>query len=372
MKKMMKKIVTSAVAVAMLATSALGLVSCGGNDKTAIMIGGSGPLTGDAASYGISVQQGAALAVKHLNEKDGLKFTLEMKDDQCDPEEAKNNYMLLADAGMQVSLGGVTSGAGEAFAKAANADHIFCMTPSGSADSVIKDVKYSFRLCFGDPDQGTLAADKIKATGYAKVGAIYDVSDPYSSGIYAAFKDQMAANGIQYTEATFDAESKVDFSSQAESLKDCDVVFMPFYYTEASLFIKASVAKGSSAVFFGCDGFDGIASYIDGVSNKIMYITPFDAAATDEQTTAFVAAYKAEYNTTPDQFAADAYDVVMVFAAAMAKAGVTDVNIDPAELGDILLNTITASDFSYDGLTGVMTWDASGACTKEPNIVELN
>lgn len=373
MKNVFKKVVTTVVAVAMLATSALGLASCNGGDDDAILIGATGPLTGDAASYGISVQNGAMLAVKHLNEKDGLKFNFVIKDDQADPEKARNNYNVLADDGMQVSLGGVTSGAAEAFAKAANADQIFCMTPSGSADPVIKDMKYSFRLCFGDPDQGTLAAQELNKAGYTNIGALYDTSDSYSAGVYAAFKAEMAALGLNYTEATFDAENKTDFSTQAEALKACDVVFMPFYYTEASLFIKAAVGKGSSAVFFGCDGFDGIASYVEDVTNKIMYITPFDVTATDDQTVAFVNAYKAEYNgALPDQFAADAYDVVMVLAAAMAKAGVTDVNIDPAELGDLLVNTVTAADFSYDGLTGTMTWDASGACTKEPNIVTLN
>ncbi len=370
MKKTMKKILCAAVAVALMIPA---LASCGGKNKNKeFFLGSTGPLSGDAASYGISVNNGALLAVEHINAKGGLQFKFEMKDDKADPKEATANYALLADAGMQASLGGVTSGAGEAFAKLANAEGVFCMTPSGSADNVIKDMKYSFRLCFGDPDQGVLAAQEIKANNYAKVGALYDTSDTYSSGIYEAFKAEMAKLNIQYNEQKFDAENKTDFSTQAEALKDCDVVFMPFYYNEAQLFIKASVAKGSNAVFFGCDGFDGIAGYVEDVTNKIMYITPFDVNSDDADTKAFVAAYEAKYGVKPDQFAADAYDVVMVIAAAMEKAGVTDYTISAEELGNILVNTVTASDFSYSGLTGKMTWDASGACTKEPNIVELN
>ena len=373
MNSVFKKIVATVAVVATLTTSIVALASCGNKNKnTAFNLGGTGPLSGDAASYGISVNNGAALAVEHINAKGGIQFTFTMKDDKADPKEATANYAILADAGMQASLGGVTSGAGEAFAKLANADGIFCMTPSGSADPVIKDMKYSFRLCFGDPDQGVLAAQEIKAKNYAKVGAMYDTSDTYSSGIYEAFKAEMAKLGVTYTEAKFDNENKTDFSTQAEALKDCDIVFMPFYYNEAQLFIKAAVGKGSSAIFFGCDGFDGIESYVEDVTNKIMYITPFDVKATDADTVAFVTAYEAKYGTKPDQFAADAYDVVMVIAAAMEEAGVTDYDISAEELGDILVNTITSSDFSYDGLTGKMTWDASGACTKEPNIVELN
>jgi len=354
-------------------------VSCGGNEdgNTAFKIGATGPLTGGAASYGQSVQNGAKLAVKHLNAKGGIQFEFKILDDEALAEPAVTNYASLADWGMQFSLGGVTSGSGEAFAKQADIDNLFCMTPSGSADPVIKDLKYSFRLCFGDPDQGTIAANQIKemkgSNADFKVGAIYDESDTYSSGIYAAFKTEMSALGIAYAEQKFDAENKVDFGTQAEALKDCDVIFMPFYYTEAALFIKKAVEKQSDAIFFGCDGFDGIADKVADVDNKIMYITPFDVNSSDAKVKAFVDAYRAEYNAYPDQFAADAYDVVMVLAAALEAEGVTDYDLSAAELGDILYDAITSSDFSYDGLTGSgMTWSKDGKCSKDPKIVELN
>ena len=182
----------------------------------------------------------------------------------------------------------------------------------------------------------------------------------------------MAKLGVEYNEQKFDAENKVDFSTQAEALKDCDIIFMPFYYTEASLFIKKAVEKSSDAVFFGCDGFDGIAELVADVENTIKYITPFDAASTEANVKAFVDAYKAEYGKTPDQFAADAYDVVMVLAAALEKAGVTDYTLTAEVIGDKLFEAITAADFSYDGLTGNdMTWGEDGKCTKAPKIVTL-
>ncbi len=374
MNKFFKKLVCGVAMIATTVACTLSLTSCGGGlfEKDTFKIGATGPLTGEAASYGISVQNGAKLAVKHLNEKGGVKFSFAILDDKAGAEDAATNYDTLYDAGMQLSLGGVTSGSGEAFAKKANTDKIFCMTPSGSADPVITGLKYSSRLCFGDPDQGTLAAEEIKDGNFVKVGAIYDESDSYSSGIYEAFQDKMAELKITYTEQKFDKENNKDFSTQADALKDCDIIFMPFYYTEASLFIKKAVEKNCSAVFFGCDGFDGIAELVSDVENTIKYITPFDAASTEANVKAFVSAYEAEYGKTPDQFAADAYDVVMVLAAALEKAGVTDYNLSPAEIGDILYDTITSADFSYDGLTGAdMTWNAEGKCTKAPKIVTL-
>ena len=374
MKNVFRKAVAAVMAVATMATATAALTSCGKDKKDSFMIGATGPLTGDNASYGISVKNGAQLAVEEINKKGGIQLTLNMLDDQAKPEEASSNYDTLYDDGMQISLGGVTSGAGEAFAKKANVDKIFCMTPSGSSDKVIDNMDYSFRLCFGDPDQGKIAANNIASNAsYVKVGALYDTSDSYSSGIYEAFKAEMAVLNKTYTETVFDNESKVDFSTQAEALKDCDVIFMPFYYNEAQLFMKKAVEKGYDGVFFGCDGFDGIAEYIGGITNKVMYITPFDANSEEANVKAFVEAYKAKYNAVPDQFAADAYDVVMVLAAALEKAGVTDYNLSAEEVSTAVKNMVTSSDFTYTGLTGNnMKWTADGKCTKEPKIVEFN
>ena len=145
MKNVFKKVVATVAAVSMLAVCAFSLASCNksglGFKNGTIKIGATGPLTGDAASYGTSVMNGAMLAVKHLNEKGGMEYSFDIKDDQAAAAPAATNYDTLYEDGMQVSLGGVTSGSGEAFATKANADKVFCMTPSGSADSVIKTGK---------------------------------------------------------------------------------------------------------------------------------------------------------------------------------------------------------------------------------------
>lgn len=377
----MKKVASLVLAAVMVLSCAVLFGSCGNKGSNDVyFIGATGPLTGDAASYGISVQNGAKLAVKQINEQGGLngvKFKFDIKDDQAAADQAQLGYDALYDAGMQIALGSVTSGSCKAFAAKAQQDNLLFMTPSASEAAILEDYnggKTAFRVCFGDPDQGTLAAQQIKEKGYTKVGAIYDTSSSYSVGIYDAFKAEMAKLGISYIEQTFDAENNKDFSTQVEALKDCDVIFMPFYYTEASLVAKAAAAKGCTAVLFGCDGFDGIADMFtaeDNIPNEILYITPFDVNSTDATVKAFVDAYKAEYNATPDQFAADAYDAVMALYQAMKAAGVNDVNISASDLADAVRPVLTGDSFSYKGATGTMTWDSTGACQKVPQIVKL-
>lgn len=374
----MKKLLTVVLAIMMVA---LCLVSCGGESASAgytsknteYFIGGTGPLTGSASSYGISVQNGATLAVEEINANGGLNgvnFKFDIKDDQAAADKASTAYDQLFEAGMQISFGSVTSGSCEAFAAKAAADNLFFMTPSASADICIAEDN-AFRVCFGDPDQGILAAQQLTAE-FENIGAIYDTSDTYSAGIYDAFKAEMAKLGVEFKTQTFDAENKKDFSTQVEALKDCDVIFLPFYYTEAGLVAKAAVAKGCEAVLFGCDGLDGIAGQVDEtVTNTIKYITPFDVNSDNEKVASFVASYTEKYGTAPDQFAADGYDVIMAIFQAMTEAGVNDVTIAPDALCEIVKETITSEGFVYEGVTGEMTWDKSGAATKAPIIVEL-
>lgn len=368
------KIVAMLMAAMMLACL---FTACGkdtnSGDKT-FLLGCTGPLTGDASSYGISVKNGAQLAVDEVNAAggvNGIKFTFDMKDDKATAEDAATGYDALMDAGMQISLGSVTSGSCESFASKSVADNLFFMTPSASAANVIANRPNAFRVCFGDPDQGTLAAKELSAK-YEKIGAIYDNSDPYSKGIFEAFDAEMKTLNKEFSTQTFDQETKKDFSTQVEALKDCDVIFLPIYYTEAGLIAKTCAAKSCDALLYGCDGLDGVVDQIDDtVSNEIKYITPFDVNSSDTKVSSFVTKYKEAFGAAPDQFAADAYDAVYAIAEAMKAANITDASISASDLCEAVKTAITSSSFQLQGVTGTMTWDASGACNKEPQVVDI-
>ena len=355
------------------------LISClfaGAAFADGLKIGATGPLTGDASSYGISVDNGAQLAIAEINAAGGVNgYELEYKmyDDKAAAVEATAGFGALMDWGMQTSLGSVTSGSCEAFGAQAAQYNMFFLTPSASAASVIATGDNAFRVCFGDPDQGVLAAQELTSR-FEKIGCIYDTSDTYSSGIFAAFDEEMKNLGVEYSVFTFDADNKKSFSAQVEALKDCQVIFCPFYYTEGSLVAKECTSSGHGDILlFGCDGFDGLAALLDDtVINPIEYITPFDVESTDEWTAAFVENYTKAYNVAPDQFAADGYDCIYTIKACLEAAGVDDPEIGYSELTDIMIETITSDDFEVAGVTGVMSWDETGACTKIPVIVVLN
>ena len=375
----MKKFLSVVLSAAMLAAA---LTGCGTKNSTdagkTLLIGGSGPLTGDNATYGISVKQGAQLAVKEINAAGGVNgynFEVRIEDDQADPQQAVQAYSTLMDAGMNVSLGGVTSGACIAVTEEVKKDGLLMLTPSGSQKECTQ-YDNCFRLCFTDPDQGVYAADFIADNAISKngkVAIIYDKSNDYSVGIADNFAAQAVKKGLEVVEKqAFTNQSNTDFSVQLQAVKTsgADVLFLPIYAQEAAYILTQAQSTGLEVVFFGCDGLDGILEKIgtDNVkaTEGVMLLTPFAADSQDEKTAAFTAAYKEAYNATPDQFAADGYDAVYTIAKAFETAGVEPTAADFNEKMVAAMSAITVN-----GVTGNMTWSVQGEPTKTATAVTI-
>ena len=353
--------------------------SAGSDSKAEVFkIGGIGPITGDNAIYGKAVQNGIELAVKEINEAGGINgYQVETKfeDDESDPEKAVNAYNTLKDWGMQMLTGTVTSGPCEAVVSETYNDNMFQITPSGTS---VNSVQYenAFRMCFSDPAQGTVSAQYIADHNLAtKIAVIYNSSDTYSSGIYQNFAAEAKNQGLELVaEEAFTSESNKDFSVQLQKAKDsgAELVFLPIYYTEASLILTQAAGMGYEPQFFGCDGLDGLLA-VDGfdtaLAEGVMLLTPFAADAEDEATQTFVANYEEQFGDTPNQFAADAYDGMYISKAAAEQAGITP-DMDASAICDAM--KVAMTEITVDGLTGSgITWTADGEPNKEPKAVMI-
>lgn len=374
----MKKFLGLLLAGAMLASSFTG---CSGkassSDEKTLLIGGTGPLTGDYATYGISVQQGAQIAVDEINEKGGVNgytVKLEVEDDQADPQQAVQAYAKLMDNGMNLSLGSTTSGACVALVKEAKEDGIVTMTPSASQKEATA-YDNNFRVCFLDPDQGTYSADFIKENNLAaKVAVLYDKSNTYSVGVYEAFAKEAEKLGLSIvTTQAFTDSSNTDFSSQIQAVKNsgAELLFMPFYQQEAAAVLMQAQGVLENVTYFGVDGMDGVLEKLgtenQAIANGVMLLTPFSASSSDPTVANFVAKYKEKYNATPDQFAADAYDAVYALCTAFEKAG---LETDDPEFNRAVAKAMT--EIEVTGATGVMTWSADGECKKQAKAVVIS
>ncbi len=372
-----KKVIGVAAAAAM--TVSMLPMSVFADDAATFKIGGIGPVTGPAAAYGSAVMNAAQIAVDEINEAGGVNGAMlefNPQDDEHDAEKSVNAYNTLKDWGATMILGSVTSAPCIAVEAEAANDNMFLLTPSGSAVDCITAGDNAFRVCFSDPSQGTASAQYIGENGLAtKVAAIYDSSDVYSSGIYATFKAEAENQPFEIVaEEAFTADSKTDFTVQLQKAKDAgaELVYLPFYYNEASLVFTQAAAMDFSPLWFGVDGMDGILSvegFDTSLAEGVMLLTPFAADAQDDLTVNFVAKYQELYNEVPNQFAADAYDGIYIIKAALEQCGATP-DMDASTLCDAMKTAMT--EITVDGLTGAgMTWTADGEPSKAPKAVVI-
>lgn len=348
------------------------------NASAAIQIGGIGPLTGGNAEYGLATKQGAEIALKEINALGGLQLALDFQDDEGDFEKALNCYNKLKDNGMQVLYGCTTTQPCVAVSSETFADRYFQLTPSASSTDVTEGKDNVFQMCFTDPDQGVTAADYVKNQGLAtKVAVLYNNGDPYSTGIAQGFLAHAAEIGLDVVaEETFPDDTQTDFSVQLGNCQSAgaELLFMPIYYTPASLVLNQAKSMGYAPIFMGGDGMDGILS-IEGfdtsLAEGLLLMTPFNASSTEERTANFVKAYQEAYGSVPNQFAADGYDCMYAIYEACTKAGIT-ADMGHEEVCDKLIEVFTSGDFTVDGLTGSgMTWSTNGEITKDPLVFKV-
>ena len=223
---------------------------------------------------------------------------------------------------------------------------------------------------------GASSADKqffIGSTG-PLTGDASAYGNSVKNGAQLAVDEINAAGGLNGYTFKFDMKddkaTAEDAATGYDALMDDGMQISIGSVTSGSC--ESFAAKSVNAVLFGCDGLDGVADQIDStVKNSIKYITPFDVNSTEKATADFVSKYKAKYNESPDQFAADGYDAIYAIFEAMKAADVKDVNVKASDLCEAVKKAITADSFKLVGATGTMTWDASGACNKVPQIVEV-
>ncbi len=369
MKKFLAFLMATLMVVAMFA-------GCGNKSSGSgeFVIGMSGPLTGGAAVYGVAVQNAAQMAVDEINAAGGLNgytFKLVATDDQHDPTKVATNYATLLEKGVHVSLGTVTTKPGIEFKNLSKQDNLFFLTPSASGDDV-PEFANGYQMCFADGDQGKVAAEYVNTLNLDKIGVFFKSDDPYSDGIYKNFTANLKKE-ITVVETQFTDANATDFSAQITQLKECSFIFMPIYYQPAAIFMKqAKDIMAKDAIYYGCDGFDGLAGEMDltTITQEVSMLSHFDANSTEGKAGEFIKKYTEKFGTeTLNQFGASAYDCVYALYGAMKELIDEGKTVTPETSASDLCEMLKAKfngGFTFaEGATGKnITWHETGKVNK--------
>ena len=365
----MKKFFSLMLALTMVLTMASFATA---EESATLHVGVIGPMTGAAAVYGLAVARGAQIAADEINAAGGIQIVLDIQDDENDAEKSINAYNTTLDNGSQVILGTVTTTPCITVSAQAYEERVFMLTPSASSTEVTANKDNIYQVCFTDPAQGTASAEYIYNNKVGeKVAIIYNNADTYSTGIYQTFVARAEELGLEVVSVTTFTNDTTDFSVQVTEAKNAgaDVVFLPIYYTPASMILNTANSLGYKPTFFGVDGMDGIltlAGFDTALAEDVMLLTPFSADAPDELTQNFVAKYQQEFGETPNQFAADAYDGIYALAKAAEAAGVKGDEA-PEDICDAMIAAM--QELTVTGLTGTMVWSSNGEVSKTPTAV---
>ncbi|MGL4606888.1 MAG: ABC transporter substrate-binding protein [Eubacteriaceae bacterium] len=367
----MKKRVLKGMLVGMLVTSIFAFAGCSSaTDENVVKLGFVGPLSGDAAIYGTSANEGAKLAVKEINAAggiDGKDVKLIGYDSKADQTEALNAYNRLRDQDEIVALiGGVLSGETLAMKDTMVKDNMPVLSPTATAVEVTTNASNIFRACFLDDYQGEAAANYAATTLGAKTAALFVCKgNPYSEGVGAAFEGAFIAKGgtIVGTES-YSAQDK-DYSAQLTKLKELNpqVIFVPEYVQTVGPILQKAKEMGITATFMGADGWDGVqAEYADAAQGNY-FTNHYAADSPSEKVQNFISAYKAEYNKVPNSFTALGYDAVYTMVDAIKAAGSTEK--------EAIITALGATD--YPGVTGNLRFDTEGNPKgKEVTIIKID
>ena len=367
-KKLLSGILASTMAITLLA-------GCGSTDSDqgdTIKIGAIGPLSGEAATYGISVQNGAKLLEKEVNDAGGIngkKIQFVFEDDQNDSNSAKQAFNKLVDKDKVVAvLGGVTSGPTLAIAKDATSKKIPMITPTGTEPTITElGGDYMFRGCFIDSFQGEILAKYANETLNKKTAAVlYNAGTDYSKGIADAFKKDFEAQGGTVTQFLSYNDGDTDFKAQLTKIKgdNPDILLLPDYYNVVGLVAKQARGIGITSQFLGGDGWESEklteigGSSVDGA----LYINHYYSADTSEVVKSFVDSYKKEYNKEPDAFAALSYDTAKILVKAIEKANSTD--------GDKIKDTLAGMEL--ESVTGKISFNDKRTAIKSASIIKID
>ncbi|MDQ7031573.1 MAG: branched-chain amino acid ABC transporter substrate-binding protein [Desulfonauticus sp.] len=340
----------------------LGLV-CVSNPVLAktIKIGLICPLTGSWASEGQDMEKIVKLLAEQINTKGGLlgkKVEVIVEDDGGDPRTAALAAQRLSSQDIVGVIGTYGSSVTEATQNIFNESKIIQIANGSTAIRLTeKGLKYFFRTCPRDDEQGKVAAEYIMKSGFKRVAILHD-NTTYARGLAEETKSLLQKKGLNivFFDALTPGES--DYSPILTNLKakNPDVVFFTGYYPEAGLLLRQKMEMGWNVQFIGGDATNNpdlvkIAGK-DAAKGFLFLSPPVPQDLDTKEAKDFLAAYKRKYNSLPGSvWAVLSGDGFLALTTAIKATKSTD----PDVLANYLHNKLNLS-----GLTGQIAFDSKG------------
>jgi branched-chain amino acid transport system substrate-binding protein len=319
------------------------------------------PLTGDAATYGLSHKNGIELAFSEINQAGGVQgqqIELTTYDDAGEPKQAAMGAQKFADQKNVLTIvGSCLSSNTLAMVPITLRARLPHSVVSSSTPKLSGESAYFFRMAVEDSQVGIMMADLLFEKVKAKKVAILYPNNDYGRGLLAAAEGQLKKHGVQVAYSESYLVTDKDYTALLTSIKALDVDGLALLgtYTDGALIAKEAKSIGFDKPLVGATGlYSPKLMEIAGDAAEGVYLVGcFVPTNPDPAVQEFIKKYKTKYGMEPDSFAALAYDQGYVLKQAMEKA---------AEKGAITRESIrdAMAATNYKGLTGTVTFNDKG------------
>lgn len=279
----MKKILAIIMAVAMV----FGLAACGGNASNSnnasdgakvVKIGVYEPQTGDNGAGGkqeiLGMQYANSVQPTVTIGGEEYQVQLVIADNESSNDKAVSAATKLISEGCCVVLGSYGSGVSMAAADTFESAGLPAIGVSCTNALVTEDNDIYYRVCFIDPDQGTIDANLAKSMGIDNVYILAMLGEDYGQGLAEYFERAAKDLGITTTRESF-PEGNSDFNSYLTTAKNAGAkaIFCPCATGYAQQIIQQAAAMDYMVPILAGDTWDsGVISDAAKATGKDMKI----------------------------------------------------------------------------------------------------
>ncbi|HAD76758.1 MAG TPA: branched-chain amino acid ABC transporter substrate-binding protein [Dialister sp.] len=358
MRKVMKTIGICSMAAIMMA----GISGCGGKTggavssgaKNAAKIGFTAALTGGAAAYGKSEEEGVRLAVEEINKKGNFPIDLLVEDTKAVPADSMNATKKLIQEKVSMIIGPMTSNEAKAAGPIIQNAKVPSLEISVTAENITDIGDCIFRNSVPESKNIPQTVKKThKLLGYKTAAILYAHDNEQHVTAQKYFQKTMEEEGVQVIDVETFGSKDSEYSAQLTNVqhKAPDVIVVCSYYQEGSRILKKMREMGMDQPVLGDNGFVSpeLGKMAGAAADNVYVSSMWSADRKDEKVQKFVENYTKAYGRAPDQFAASAYDGVYMAMDAMQRAGTTT---DHKKIRDAL-----AQMKDFKGVCGTFSFD---------------
>jgi branched-chain amino acid transport system substrate-binding protein len=308
----------------------LGLAFGGVASAQDITIGVAGPMTGQYASFGTQLKNGAEAAVADINAKGGVlgkKLKIEVGDDACDPKQARAVGEKFASQKLPFVAGHYCSSSSIPASDAYLDGGVLQITPA-STNPVFTERKMwnVFRVCGRDDQQGTVAGNYIAKHYKGKNIAILQDKSTYGKGLADEMKKALNKAGVREKMYEAYTQGDKDFNALVSKMKvnKIDVVYVGGYHTEAGLILRQMRNQGMKSQMISGDAIATNEFWsITGPAGEGMLFT-FGSDPRKRPAAAAVVKRFKDKGVDPEGYTLYTYAAIQIWAQAAAKAKTID------------------------------------------------